>query len=170
MEFVEIMEFIASFSALLLSLISLIWQIATNVKNLYVQLDDVFITEGQSGIRYSFRFSFINKSHRTISISGISLKYDEYTVPFDYEKTLVVRKINSDGEVLSTLLTREIPFRIDGLSTECGYFNVWNIPCADKVKNNETINIIIYTNSGKITKELKLPEIKTTSDIRYDRS
>ena len=155
------MELTLSICAIIISLISLFWQLINGLKNLQIELNDWYIhTISSNEIHYVFRFAFINKSFNSISISSICLKYGNHVEPLDYAKTtLLFRPITNNGKTIyeNRLYSHEIPFRIDGLGVDSGYFGVWNLPDAELLDTEDEIEIIIHTNRGKVKKKVIIP-------------
>lgn len=167
------MELALSIIATVISIISILIQFVNNLRRLRIEVNDIFFCDGAYSGRdqYIFRLTFLNKSHSSISISNISIKYKNYIQNFDYEKTILFTKTKSHNrEVIDKryLYSREIPFRIDGLGAEGGYFSIWDLPEPELLNNNSEVEILLNTNRGKITCKIKLPTIKSPSEVKFD--
>ena len=166
------MELCVSICALMLSCVSVFWQVINGVKRLNVEISEWYINKTKNdSIHYVFRLAFINKSFNSISISAISIKYGSHTENFDFQKTTLLFKsvLDDDGSKAyeNRLYSSEIPFRIDGLGVYSGYFGIWDLPDPELICENETAEIIIYTNRGKVKKKIIVPKLKDIHDIRF---
>lgn len=165
------MELALSIIATSISVISIVIQLINNFKRIYLEVNDIFLCDGINGSQYVFRLTFLNKSYSSISISKISIKYKNYIQNFDYEKTILFTKTKSHNrEVIDKryLYSREMPFRIDGLGADGGYFSIWNLPEPELLNNNGEVEMLLNTNRGKITCKIKLPTIKNPAEIKFD--
>lgn len=168
------MELTISICALVISLINLFWQLINGLRNLKIQVQDWYINDSSNMTKkhYVFRLAFINKSFNSISVSSIYIKYGNYTVPLDYQKVTLLYfpvKDKDNNEILygNRLYSHEIPFRIDGLGVDSGYFGVWDLEEAEILNNISEIEITVNTNRGRIKKKVKLPPKINIRQVKY---
>lgn len=142
--------------ALILSIYNWCYDFVHNKANINLIFKTCKLLENVSGKPLSFHLIIENRSHLDVSISRMFLIIGNTSYEFDSLPNYVMEF--SSPHDIKHIFSKELPFKITGLGTFGGFFNVNTEENHNIVKNelfNEPISITIHTNR-KLVKTFKI--------------
>lgn len=148
-------ESILSISALIISLINLIYLLYTNKKKLIFQITNYTKAKVNNKNFYMFNVNLINKSRLPISVNEISFfnKAEIYTV-IKSPRMLSEKSTTRNKEIIrhQEVHSVKFPINITGLTSEQNFIVMYG----PETFQCEKVKIIISTNRGKIKLKINL--------------